>query len=144
MLVPPANRGSTITVLGAAAAGKTSLARSLAALAERDLVELALTSGTDTSDLLGGFEQLEPRRRLQVWDPRNLALACLHELPSRPFLARQVSQVASLGLRACQEPCVWCNRVRSRLSLRACSALRLFFGCCKMPWLTRSANSAPL
>lgn len=46
--------------------GKTSLARTLAGLAGQELVELALNGGTDTSDLLGGFEQLEPSRRLQV------------------------------------------------------------------------------
>jgi midasin (ATPase involved in ribosome maturation) len=38
------------------------------------LVEVALTSSTDTSDLLGGFEQLEPRRQLQV----NVLLSALH------------------------------------------------------------------
>ncbi len=47
-------------------AGKTSVARTLAGLAGQELVELALNGGTDTSDLLGGFEQLEPGRRLQV------------------------------------------------------------------------------
>ena len=47
-------------------AGKTSIARTLAALAEQELTELALTVGTDISDLLGGFEQLEPQRRIQV------------------------------------------------------------------------------
>lgn len=47
-------------------AGKTSLARTVAGLAGQELVELALHGGTDTSDLLGGFEQLEPSRRLQV------------------------------------------------------------------------------
>ena len=46
------------------------MVRALASLAGQDLIELALTPGTDTSDLLGGFEQLEPRRRLQV-GPRN-------------------------------------------------------------------------
>ncbi len=47
-------------------AGKTSLAQTVAALAGQELVEVALTSSTDTSDLLGGFEQLEPHRQLQV------------------------------------------------------------------------------
>lgn len=47
-------------------AGKTSLARTVAGLAGQELVGLALHGGTDTSDLLGGFEQLEPSRRLQV------------------------------------------------------------------------------
>jgi MoxR-like ATPase len=47
-------------------AGKTALARALAALAGQPLAELALTPGTDTADLLGSFEQLQPRRALQV------------------------------------------------------------------------------
>ena len=47
-------------------AGKTSLVRLAAALAGQPLVELALSAGTDTADLLGGFEQLEPLRRVQV------------------------------------------------------------------------------
>ena len=42
------------------------MARTVAGLAGQELVEMALSGGTDTSDLLGGFEQLEPRRRLQV------------------------------------------------------------------------------
>ena len=45
------------------------MARTLAGLAGQELVELALNGGTDTSDLLGGFEQLEPGRRLQVSCP---------------------------------------------------------------------------
>lgn len=53
-------------VVGPAGAGKTALIRTLAELAGRDLTELSLTEGTDTSDLLGGFEQLEPMRRVQV------------------------------------------------------------------------------
>ncbi len=40
--------------------------RAAAALAGRPLEELALSAGTDTADLLGGFEQLEPLRRVQV------------------------------------------------------------------------------
>ena len=40
--------------------------RLAALLAGQPLVELALSAGTDTADLLGGFEQLEPLRRVQV------------------------------------------------------------------------------
>ena len=47
-------------------AGKKSLVRSLAVLSNTPLVEVALTAGSDTADLLGGFEQLEPRRKTQV------------------------------------------------------------------------------
>lgn len=48
------------------AVGKTSLAQVVAGLTGQELVQIALTSSTDTSDLLGGFEQLEPRRQLQA------------------------------------------------------------------------------
>lgn len=35
-------------------------------MCNRSLVEVALTGGTDTSDLLGGFEQVDLQRSLQV------------------------------------------------------------------------------
>lgn len=47
-------------------AGKTSIVRALALLCNQQLVEVALTAGSDTSDILGGFEQIEPARKLQV------------------------------------------------------------------------------
>lgn len=53
-------------LVGPAASGKTAAARTLARLCGRALLELPLTSGTDTSDLLGGFEQMEPERKVQV------------------------------------------------------------------------------
>ena len=53
-------------LVGGPAAGKTALARTAAALAGRPLLELTLTAGSDTSDLLGSFEQQEPSRHLQV------------------------------------------------------------------------------
>lgn len=53
-------------LVGASGCGKTSIARTAAQLAGRHLTELALTGGTDTADLLGGFEQLEPKRKVQV------------------------------------------------------------------------------
>ena len=48
------------------ASRKPALARTAAARAGRPRVELTLTGSTDTSDLLGGFEQLEPARQVQV------------------------------------------------------------------------------
>jgi midasin len=60
-----AARGWMCLLVGGAGAGKTSVARLLAALAGRPLLELVLTTGTDTSDLLGSFEQVEPARRVQ-------------------------------------------------------------------------------
>jgi midasin len=47
-----------LLLVGGPASGKTSLARSLAALCGRRLAEVPLTPGTDTSDLLGSFEQV--------------------------------------------------------------------------------------
>ena len=63
-------------LVGPTASGKTSLVRLAAQLAGKLLFEVVLTSGTDTSDLLGGFEQLEPSRKLQV----GLPWLCIHPL----------------------------------------------------------------
>ncbi|KAL0028971.1 hypothetical protein WJX77_009058 [Trebouxia sp. C0004] len=52
-------------LVGGPGVGKTSLVRTAAQLAGRKLTEIALTGGTDTADLLGGFEQLEPKRKVQ-------------------------------------------------------------------------------
>lgn len=60
------SRGWMCILVGGAGVGKTSLARTAAQLAGRQLTEIALTGGTDTADLLGGFEQLEPKRKVQV------------------------------------------------------------------------------
>ena len=60
-----AGRGWMCLLVGPAAGGKTAAVRGLAALAGQPLLELSLTSGTDTSDLLGGFEQVEAARKVQ-------------------------------------------------------------------------------
>ena len=52
------SRGWMLLLVGGPASGKTSLARTLAALCGRRLAEVPLTPGTDTSDLLGSFEQV--------------------------------------------------------------------------------------
>ena len=64
-----AARGWMCLLVGPAASGKTAAVRSLAQLCGQPLLELSLTSGTDTSDLLGGFEQVEPARKVQVRVP---------------------------------------------------------------------------
>ena len=51
-------RSWMLLLVGGPATGKTCLARSLAAMCGRRLVEVPLTPGTDTSDLLGSFEQV--------------------------------------------------------------------------------------
>ncbi|KAG1662050.1 hypothetical protein FOA52_005297, partial [Chlamydomonas sp. UWO 241] len=60
------SHGWMVLLVGGPASGKTSLARTLAALTGRALCEVPLTPGTDTSDLLGSFEQVEPARRLRT------------------------------------------------------------------------------
>jgi len=49
-------------LVGEAGAGKTSLARLLARLAGRPMAEVTLSTTTDTTELLGCFEQNEPSR----------------------------------------------------------------------------------
>lgn len=53
-------------IVGPSCSGKTSLVRILASLCNQTLIEISLTSGTDTGDLLGGFEQIEITRELQT------------------------------------------------------------------------------
>ena len=79
-------RGWMPILVGPTASGKTSLVRLVAQLAGKPLSEVVLTSGTDTSDLLGGFEQLEPSRKLQVgllWE--------LHTYPAALLKVQQPS-----------------------------------------------------
>jgi len=51
-------------LVGPSGTGKTALVRTLALLCGEPLVELSLNSGTDTSDLLGGFEQVDVTRKI--------------------------------------------------------------------------------
>ena len=62
-------------LVGGPGTGKTCCARLLARLTGHRLLEIPLTPGTDTSDLLGSFEQLEPGRRLR--EAADLASACV-------------------------------------------------------------------
>ena len=57
-----ASRGWMTILVGPPASGKTSVAQVLADLAGRTLRRVALTAATDTSELLGSFEQKEPSR----------------------------------------------------------------------------------
>jgi len=50
-------------LVGPSGTGKTTIVRILAQLCGRSLLELPLNSGTDTSDLLGGFEQVDLSRK---------------------------------------------------------------------------------
>lgn len=50
-------------LVGPSSSGKTASVRALAQLCGKDLLELPLNNGTDTSDLLGGFEQVDMVRK---------------------------------------------------------------------------------
>ncbi|KAL3690583.1 hypothetical protein R1sor_016892 [Riccia sorocarpa] len=58
-------RGWMCNLVGPAASGKTHTVRQLASLTGNSLHEFVLSSGTDTTDLLGCFEQSDPFRRWQ-------------------------------------------------------------------------------
>ncbi|KAL2649174.1 hypothetical protein R1flu_017302 [Riccia fluitans] len=58
-------RGWMCNLVGPAASGKTHIVRLLASLTGNTLHEFALSSGTDTTELLGCFEQYDPFRRWQ-------------------------------------------------------------------------------
>ena len=53
-------------VVGGTASGKTSIVQTLATLCGQPIVQIALNGSSDTSDLLGGFEQASMGHRLQV------------------------------------------------------------------------------
>ncbi|GMH33343.1 hypothetical protein BSKO_01177 [Bryopsis sp. KO-2023] len=59
------SHGWSCLLVGSSCSGKNSIVRVLAQLCGRPLVEIALTQGTDTSDLLGGFEQMEVERMVK-------------------------------------------------------------------------------
>ena len=94
-----AARGWMCLLVGPAAGGKTAAVRSLAALAGQPLLELSLTSGTDTSDLLGGFEQVEPARRVQELgrEVQALLAAAAELLLAGAAPARAAPQLEQLG-----------------------------------------------
>jgi midasin len=57
-----------VLLVGPSGSGKTSLARLAAGLVGVELQELGLTQGTDTSDLLGSFEQVRGQAGAGLWD----------------------------------------------------------------------------
>ncbi|CAO1619537.1 unnamed protein product [Parajaminaea phylloscopi] len=52
-------------LVGPSGSGKTTLARMLANIAGRPLEEMRMNSGVDTMDVLGTFEQMDPKRPLR-------------------------------------------------------------------------------
>ena len=65
-------------VSGCLRAGKTTLVRQAAMLCGQRLVEVALHSGTDASDLLGGFEQHSSEDTGQVPRPGHASTCWAH------------------------------------------------------------------
>jgi midasin len=59
------SKGWMCILVGPPATGKTSLVRLMAALTCNSLHEFALSSATDTTELLGCFEQHDPFRQWQ-------------------------------------------------------------------------------
>lgn len=105
-----------VTGTNASFAGKTSVARMLAGLAGRQLVEVVMTAGSDTSDLLGGFEQQELARHILVLPPLPCHLF-LHRLLNPVSFAECGTFLTSLlHLAGAACPC-FCQRARSALKL---------------------------
>ena len=86
------SKGWMCILVGPSGVGKTSVARTAAQLAGQQLTEIALTGGTDTADLLGGFEQMEPKRKVQVSSLR-CACCAVHAVYALP--ARHASHAAT-------------------------------------------------
>lgn len=64
--------------------GKSTLVQLVAALCGRSLVVIPLSGGSDTSDLLGGYEQADARRRFasSLYDAERLIKDVSHALLS--------------------------------------------------------------
>ena len=56
----------TVLLVGKTSTGKTTLVRQLASLTNQTLIEFNLTPDTDSSELLGCFEQRDLRRYLDL------------------------------------------------------------------------------
>jgi len=56
------NQNWPVILVGSSGSGKTSLIRSLAALAGAKLDEVSMNADVDTADLIGGYEQYDPQR----------------------------------------------------------------------------------
>jgi len=55
-----------VILTGPSGSGKTTILRSIASLAGAELVEFSMNADVDTIDLIGGFEQYDPRRDLST------------------------------------------------------------------------------
>ena len=63
-------------LVGSSGSGKTNIIRQLAVAVGADLVEFSLNADMDTMDLVGGYEQLDPSRRLTNFVAKLLSVVC--------------------------------------------------------------------
>ncbi|KEF59451.1 uncharacterized protein A1O9_04295 [Exophiala aquamarina CBS 119918] len=61
-MITAINHNWPLIITGPVGSGKTSLIRSIAAYAGANLAEFSMNADVDTMDLIGGFEQYDPRR----------------------------------------------------------------------------------
>lgn len=80
-LVECVSKGWMCLLVGSPSTGKTAAIRALAQLCGQEILELPLNAGTDTSDILGGFEQVDLQRK-----KRNL-FACVQTLLDQALAA---------------------------------------------------------
>ena len=102
-------------LVGPSGTGKTTAVRTLAQLCGRDLLELPLNNGTDTSDLLGGFEQVDMVRK------RSLLVASMDDLLSclmANVLASNLEDVGKVHTLASN----WNGRKHAAISAAATAA----------------------
>ncbi|KAJ2419303.1 AAA ATPase midasin, partial [Coemansia sp. RSA 2524] len=88
-------------LVGVAGAGKTALVRWLASVTGNRLVEFAMNAGVDTSELLGGFEQVDVQRH-------------------RSRLVEQVSELVDRLVELCE----FGSDVRVQAAAHACALLQ--------------------
>ncbi|KAF2836680.1 P-loop containing nucleoside triphosphate hydrolase protein [Patellaria atrata CBS 101060] len=56
-----------VVLVGPSGSGKTQLIKHLAAISNVDLITFSLNADTDAMDLVGGYEQVDPSRQVQVF-----------------------------------------------------------------------------
>ncbi|KAJ1819886.1 AAA ATPase midasin, partial [Coemansia sp. RSA 2675] len=91
-------------LVGPAGCGKTSLVRWLANATGNRLIEFAMNSGVDTSDILGGFEQVDAQRHRSALLRRvaQLVDAAVFACDYQSLDSSRVSQLCAMYQNACR------------------------------------------